>query len=189
VDPDPGEDIDIGDGEFAATWACEPITVLKSDLQHAVQTLGLVQVTVDRVGELLWGEFVEMVQLPLHGADATVGKEDPLQRLAIVIGLGDGVETEFVVVVVMLLKVQQDGGSLEDNKVVAVGVNEHWDATVRVQLDEPRLLLNVLRDVDLLDFIVDARVGQLQLLKESSDLLAVGRRPGVELERLESRHE
>lgn len=38
------------------------------------------------------------------------------------------------------------------------------------QLDEPRLLLGVLGDVDLMSRVLEARVGGLELLEEDRDL-------------------
>jgi hypothetical protein len=47
-------------------------------------------------------------------------------------------------------------------------------------LDEPILLLGVLRDIDLLRLVVErVRVRSLELLAEDGDFLAVGRAEGV----------
>ena len=48
----------------------------------------------------------------------------------------------------MLLEIQQDGGRLKDNKIVAIGIDKNGDTAVWIQLDEPGFLLNVGRDID-----------------------------------------
>ena len=50
----------------------------------------------------------------------------------------------------MLPEVQVDRGRLEDIEVVPGAVDKRRNAPVRVQLDEPRFLLRVLADVNLL---------------------------------------
>ena len=99
----------------------------------------------------------------------------------------------------MLLEVEQDRGGLEDDKVAARVIDEHWDAPVRVQLDEPGLFLDIFGDVDLLHAMAsDQRelerkvskyllvfrpaIRELQFLEEDGDFVAVGSAPGVECE-------
>ena len=120
-----------------------------------------------------------MVGLALHGADTAVlvfksvcdatrwhtdqgtySEEDPLQHLAVAVGILLLVERELVVLVVVLLEVEQDRGGLEDGEVVARAVNERRDAAVGVQLDEPRLLLRVLAKIDLLDAVDCSRLAR-----------------------------
>lgn len=80
----------------------------------------------------------------------TYSKEDPLQDFAIVVGVFHGVEAELVVLIIMLLQVKQDGGALKHDEPVAGPVDESGDATVRVDLEEPRFLLLARHDVYLL---------------------------------------
>ena len=52
----------------------------------------------------------------------------------------------------MECKVQQDSSSLEYDKIVSRVVDEDWDSAIRVQLDEPRLLLTLCSpDVNVLE--------------------------------------
>lgn len=76
-----------------------------------------------------------------------------MQLYAVVISLAGRVEAELVVLVVVLLQIEQDRRRLEDDKVVALAVNEGRDAPVWVQLDEPWLLLNIGAYVDLEDAV------------------------------------
>lgn len=78
-------------------------------------------------------------------------KEHPLEHLAILVGLIARIERESARGVVMLAEVEQDGRSFKHCEVVPVAINQDWYAPVRVQLDEPRLLLRVLGDADRMD--------------------------------------
>lgn len=71
------------------------------------------------------------------------------------------VEAELVPLVVVLLEVEQDRGGFKDDKVVPRAVDEHGDAAVWVQLDEPRLLLDVCADVNPVDAAGGPGLGQL----------------------------
>ena len=75
-------------------------------------------------------------------------EEHPLQHLAVIIRLLAGIECELARGVIVLPEVEQDSCSLEHREVLSVGIDEHRDAPVRVQLDEPRLFLRVLGDID-----------------------------------------
>ena len=48
----------------------------------------------------------------------------------------------------MLLEIQQDGGRLKDNKIVAIGINKNGNTAVWIQLDEPGFLLLVFSYID-----------------------------------------
>ena len=78
-------------------------------------------------------------------------EEDPLKHLAPVIGVGLLVKRELVLLVIVVLKVEQNRRGLEHREVVAAAVDDDWDTAVWVQLDEPRLLLDILGDVNSLD--------------------------------------
>ena len=77
----------------------------------------------------------------------------------------------------MFRHVVQDSQSLENSEIIAVMVYDCWDAAIGRVFGEPRLLLNVLRDVDRL---VDVwlPIGRLQLLEEDRDFVAIGRSKG-----------
>lgn len=62
-------------------------------------------------------------------------------------------------------------------------IHEYWNATVWSKLGEPRLLLNVLHDVDALVLIVFAVRG-LQLLQDNGSLVTIGSTKGQDLKAL-----
>ena len=127
-----------------------------------------------------------------------------MQRYAVVISLGSRVEAKLVVLVIVLLQVEQDRRCLKDNEVVPLAIDERRDAPVRVQLDEPRLLLHVGADVDLehavgpegrllsdsgspnaarvYSLIVRTAVGCLELLEEHGNFVSVRRCASVKQE-------
>lgn len=78
-------------------------------------------------------------------------KEHPLQRLAVIVGLGVRLEYKFVLLVVVLRKVKNNCSSLEHDKIVAASVDEDGNPAIRIQLDEPRFLLPVGPDIDFLN--------------------------------------
>lgn len=81
----------------------------------------------------------------------TYGKEDPLEHDAfIVTSGGEGQET---LGVVLAHEIEKNGGALKDGERLwlVLAVNKDGDTTVGVHSDEPRLLLTVSRDVNLLD--------------------------------------
>lgn len=51
-----------------------------------------------------------------------------------------GIEPEYVALVVVLGKIEQDSGSFEDCKVVTGVVDYGWNSSIWVQLDEPWFL-------------------------------------------------
>ena len=77
-------------------------------------------------------------------------------------------------------EIDQDRAGLEQRHAV-VAVDDGGDAVVRADLQELRLELLVLVDVDRM-----RRVGQPELLEHDGDLAAVRRRPGVEIDHFRS---
>ena len=78
-----------------------------------------------------------------YSVQRTYSKEDPLQLLAVVVGLGGGIEGELFLLVIVLFQVQQNRCGLKDVEVVATSVYKDRDTAIGVELDEPRLLLPV----------------------------------------------
>ena len=129
--------------------------ILEMLLQHRVQAARLVLISVDAVLDLLRRVSEEMVGLSLHRAHAAVQEEKPVVdfiALAGTLGVGD-----LVLRVVLLDEVLQDGTGLEEADLLAVGegVSHGWDAAVRVDLEEPGLLLGVFGSVDLVHFVLE----------------------------------
>ncbi len=77
-------------------------------------------------------------------------KEDPLKLDTIVVRFGGDIETKLVVLVVMLLQIEEDCSSLEDDEIVPGSIYENGDTSVWVQLNEPWFFLDVLADIYLL---------------------------------------
>lgn len=88
-----------------------------------------------------------------HCPRDTHGEEDPLEQLAVMVGVRVPVERELVLLVVVLLEVKQDRCRFENGEVVARAVDEGRDPAVRVQLDEPWLFLRVLAEVNFVDAV------------------------------------
>ena len=108
----------------------------------------------------------QFILLPItHCQTFTYSKEDPLQRFAEVVRVSNSVESESILLVIMLLQVQQDSGSLEDDEVVTIVVYDHGDTTIRVVLGVLRSLLLVLAEVE-----VDRLVRQSKLFENVDDL-------------------
>ncbi|MNR16710.1 hypothetical protein D3C85_1333290 [compost metagenome] len=116
--------------------------------------------------------------LPGHGAEAAHLPEQPLQALlAATRVLRD--ETAG-----LLGEIEQDGAGLEQRQrraaICRLVVDNGGDAIVRRDLQEVRLELFVLADIDRVDAI-----GQSGLLEEQADLVAVGRGPVVQVDHRE----
>lgn len=114
----------------------------------------------------------------LHGSEAAVLPSNPRLGAGVVIVVN--VEGELVLGIVLPGQVAQNSITLEDGEVAVVVVNQDRDAAVGVEGSEPRLLLDVLADVDGLHGVVLA-VGVPQLLEEDGGFDAVGGAPSEEL--------
>jgi hypothetical protein len=113
-----------------------------------------------------------VVDLSLVRGAAAVPEEYPLESL---IPLQLVLETELVLLVVELQQVQQLGGRLDDGEGRRLRVvDQHGDAAVGVQAQEPLLLLLVGHDVDERGRPLRA-VAVGQFLQEDLRRLAVGR--------------
>ena len=73
----------------------------------------------------------------------TNGKEEPLERNAVLVSIINGVKPEFEVLVVVLGKIQKDGRGFKDCKIVAGAVDEDRNASVGVQLEVPWFLFGM----------------------------------------------
>lgn len=99
---------------------------------------------------------------------------NPLLASAQIVGIR---ERELVFWVVVPGEICEDGSSLEDRKVIAVMVHNGGNSSIGRVLCEPRLLLNVLADVDTLPDVVLA-VRSLQFLEDNRGFVSVGGSPG-----------
>ena len=78
-------------------------------------------------------------------------------------------------------KICEDGSSLEDGEVVAIMIHNGWDSTVGGVFREPRLLLDVLPDIDTLPDVVLA-ISSLQFLQDNRRFVSIRRSPGKQLD-------
>jgi hypothetical protein len=168
VTPDPRVHVDVRERVRAAAGASKVVAVLEADLKHAVESLRLLQVawkentcelektkhrqqkglTVDRIRDLLWCIPAEVVRLALHGTHTSVSEEDPLEELGVVIRARRRIEAKFVLLVIVLAEIQEDRGTLEHLETPTLAVDKGRDTAVRVDVNEPGLLLLVRGDVD-----------------------------------------
>jgi len=187
----PAQQGDVGYGIPAAPGSDDEITALQPRVENAVQPLRLAHVPLRGVRDLLPREPQEVVGLALpgdggqeprqsaeeggaslHRAEAAVLPADPGLALVVLVG-ADG-EGQAVLRVVAAGEVAEDGVALEDGGAAAVVVHDGGDAAVGVDGRIPRLLLDVLADVDGLPYILEP-VGLLELLECDRGLVAVGR--------------
>ena len=141
---DPWERGNVGDGVAVVD---DKLAALQVRLQHAQQALRLVAVAVRRIRilALILGEAGEVAVLPEHGADAAHLPHEPLDGLPLVARVLGQEFARF------LRQVNQDGTTLEDGDGLAVralGVHDHWNLGVGVELDELRRVSLTLADVD-----------------------------------------
>lgn len=97
--------------------------------------------------------LTEVVGLALHWSDAACLECNPLLGSTRIILI---FERELEVWVVVAGHVCEDSSSFEDREVVAVMVDYGGNSSVRVDFCKPRLLLDILHDIDALDCVVFA---------------------------------
>ena len=93
---------------------------------------------------------------------------------------------DFVVLVILIYEVLLNASRLKQINRLAIGesVRQSWDTAIGVDLQEPWLLLRVLRDVNLGYF-----VWQSELLQCNGDLNTVGRLGSVKMDVWASCHD
>ena len=89
--------------------------------------------------------------------ESTHREEDPLQHLTVFIRLFIFIETKLILLVIKLVQVQQDCSCFKDDEAVPCTVHQDRNASIWVQLEKPRLLLDVRGYVDILDSITVIR--------------------------------
>ena len=106
-------------------------------VQHAVQTTGLVDITVDAVLDALGRIAGEVVGLALHGTNTGILEVQPAVHLVILTRtsrVGD-----LVVLVVLFHQVGENAAGLEDADLLAIseGVGDGGDPAIGVDFEEP----------------------------------------------------
>ena len=89
----------------------------------------------------------------MHRAHASIQEEEPVVRL---VELARALrEADLVVFVVLSDQILHDGTALEqpDRFAICESVRKGRNAAIRVDLEEPRFLLGVFRDINLLNFV------------------------------------
>ncbi|KAI6760962.1 hypothetical protein HG530_009822 [Fusarium avenaceum] len=75
----------------------------------------------------------------------------PNPRLSTGIVIVINLERELILGIVLSCQVAQNGISFKDSEIIVVMVDEHGDTTIWINGSEPRLLLDLITDVDALD--------------------------------------
>src|SRR5579883_2687213 len=168
---DPGIARHIGD----RIGAGDEVAVGEALVEHAIEAVRLLDVAVDRVGQLFRRILAEMMVLPGHRPEPAHLPEQPLQHVeAAAQILGQELAR-------LLCEIDEDGARFEDaHRRAAAGrivVDDRRYAIVRRDLEEVRLELVALADIDAVDL-----VGKPGLLEKQGDLVPVRRRPVIEMD-------
>src|SRR5512139_285323 len=145
-------------------------------VEHAVEPLGLVDVTLDAVLDLARRRAQEVMGLAEHRADAAHLPHQPFQGL---VPLHRILRQELAG---LLGEIDQDRARFEQADRLAagtVGIDDRRNAVVGADAQELGLELLTLGDVDLVHAI-----GQPALLQHYRNLAAVGRAPRMKLDHL-----
>lgn len=94
-----------------------------------------------------------LTSLSLHWAYPGVLKEEPIVHLIVLSCAGS--VADLVILVVARDQILHDGARLEeiDRLAVGEGVRQGGDASIGIHGEEPRLLLGVFADINLLDLV------------------------------------
>lgn len=106
-------------------------------VQHAVQTTGLVDISVHTIFNALGRVPREVIGLALHGSQACILEVQP--RLHLVVFPRASGERDLVVRIILLCQVFQDTAGFEQSNLLAIteGVRQCGNAAVGVNLEEP----------------------------------------------------
>ena len=171
---DPGIGRHIGD----RIGARDIVATFELTIEHAIEPVRLVDVAVDRIGDLLRRVGREVVVLPRHGTEAAHLPEQPFDRLGTTARIARQEPAG------LFGEIEQDGAGLEQRDrraaVLRLVVDDGRHAVVRGDLEEVGLELLALADIDRVD-----RIGRVRLFEEQRDLVPVGRRPVIEVDHRE----
>lgn len=168
---DPAYQGNVGDAVLASTGANDVIAISQARVEYTVETLRLSHVALHGIRNLFLGEAHKVVGLALHGTNAAVLPANPRFGTCVVVRIDW--EREEVLGIIATRQVSEDGVALEHGQVVVVMVHNGGDAAVGVDGREPWFLLDVLRDVDALERVLEP-VCLLELLQQDVSLVAVG---------------
>src|SRR5688572_15678606 len=166
----PGHGGHVGNGVLVAR---QILAFPQSLVDHAVKTIRLVLVAVHRVLDLLRRVAEEVVRLPEHRADVAHLEHGPLHHLP---ALAQVLRQETARLRRQVEQHRARLGERERLAVRAVGIDHRRHLVVGGDLEELGLELVTLADVDR-----DHAVGRAGFLEHDVDLVAVGRRPRVQI--------
>lgn len=150
----PADRRDVGDRDVISDNEAR-LGALQVLVQHAVQPPGLVDVPLHAVLDLLGRVAHEVVRLALHRPQPRVLEERPVHHLVVLARAPR--ETDLVLLLVVLVdQVLENAPGLEQPDLLPVGgerVGQGRNAPVRIDLQEPGLLLHVGRDVEVFDLV------------------------------------
>ncbi len=174
VDDDPGIARHVRDG----IGTRHELAIGQTPVEHPVEPVDLVAVAIDGVGQLVLRIVRKVVVLAGHRPEPAHLPEQPLDRF----GAASHVARDELAGLVG--EIEQDRARFEHrDRLAAAGgrvVDQRRDAVVGRHRQKVRLELLALADVHRLDV-----VGEAGLLEEDRDLVAVRRRPIVEVEHRE----
>lgn len=116
-----------------------------------------------------------LIRLALHRTQPTMLPRNPLLDFGELRVL---LEPELLLLVKFSRKIVQDSRSLHDAKRSTVGgfdvvIDKYRDTSIRANVSEPGLLLDVLHDVDALEDVIRAAVCVLELFEENGRFVAL----------------
>src|SRR5438445_2273850 len=167
----PRHDRHVGDAVFTAR---HPFAAFQLLFNHPVKPVRLVLIAVYRVFDLLGRVLQEMVRLPEHRADVPHLEHDPLHHLPAIAqvprqelaGLRGEIEQH-----------RARLGERERFSARACLIDHRRDLVVRRDGEELRLELVARSNIDGMNFVI-----KTSFLQHDVDLVAIGRRPGIEVD-------
>src|ERR1700733_3376052 len=153
----------------------DELAIRKTFVEHAIEAVGLLHVTLDRVRDLFRRILREMVILTRHRSEPSHLPEQPFHDYDAIAQAVRQISAGFVG------KIDEDGAGLEDRKRIApilwAVIDDRRHAIVRGNRQKFRPKLLTLADIDGHD-----PIRKPGLLKEDRDLVAIRRGPIVEID-------
>src|SRR3984957_6775266 len=144
-------------------------------VEHAIETIGLVHIAVDRVFDFLLGVVAEVMVLARHRPEPAHLPERPLQGVVTAVDIGGKKLSG------LLGEIEQHRAGFEDRDRLAAAfrlvIDHRGNAVVRRDRQKLRLELIALADIDR-----ENLVSQPGLFEKHRDLVAVRRGPVVQID-------
>lgn len=122
-------------------------------IEYFVEPSSFIEVSINAILYLLRRISVEVVGLTLHWAQSRILEENPIVHFVLFSGALR--IRDFVVLIVLFSEILEDAARFEKAYLLAIGerICNSWNTSIRVNFEEPRLFLDVLADVNVLDFV------------------------------------